>query len=98
MKRSERRRRSSSSSSSSSRDRKRRRSTSSSSSRSADKKKSKEKRPDPEVEVTCKDPEYKHRPLKTFKEADFPSVFYEVIDKLGFTSPTPIQSNGKILG
>ena len=47
-----------------------------------------------EVEVTVTDKEYTHRALESFNDADFPSAFYTVIDKLGFVKPTPIQANG----
>lgn len=50
---------------------------------------------DNQVKVEVNDPKYKHRPLETFEDADFPRVFYDVIKKLGFVKPTPIQQNGK---
>jgi superfamily II DNA/RNA helicase len=45
---------------------------------------------DNRVKVEVKDDKYVHRPLKSFEDADFPKVFYEVIDELGFDKPTAI--------
>lgn len=47
------------------------------------------------VKVEVNDDNYVHQALESFEDADFPSVFYDVIDELGFKKPTPIQANGK---